>query len=40
MNFSLSDEQIVLQRSVREMCDRIIVPNAKRDAGGFPPTPA
>jgi alkylation response protein AidB-like acyl-CoA dehydrogenase len=30
MNFSLSDEQIVLQRSVREMCERLIIPNAKR----------
>jgi alkylation response protein AidB-like acyl-CoA dehydrogenase len=30
MNFDLTDEQQVLQKSVREMCERLIVPNARR----------
>ena len=30
IDFELSDEQRVLQRSVRELCDRLIVPNARR----------
>jgi alkylation response protein AidB-like acyl-CoA dehydrogenase len=30
VNFSLSDEQLVLQKSVRELADRLIVPNARR----------
>jgi alkylation response protein AidB-like acyl-CoA dehydrogenase len=30
VNFALSDEQIVLQKSVRELAERIIVPNARR----------
>jgi alkylation response protein AidB-like acyl-CoA dehydrogenase len=30
MNFDLSDEQIVLQKSVRELCERLIIPNARR----------
>src|SRR5882724_11965929 len=30
MNFELSDEQLVLQRSVRELAERLIVPNARR----------
>lgn len=30
MNFDLSDEQLVLQRSVREFCARAIIPNARR----------
>jgi alkylation response protein AidB-like acyl-CoA dehydrogenase len=30
MNFSLSDDQIVLQKSVRELCERLIIPNARR----------
>jgi alkylation response protein AidB-like acyl-CoA dehydrogenase len=30
MNFSLSDEQVVLQKSVRELCERLIIPNARR----------
>jgi alkylation response protein AidB-like acyl-CoA dehydrogenase len=30
MNFDLSDDQIILQKSVRELCDRLIVPNAAR----------
>ncbi|HVX94567.1 MAG TPA: acyl-CoA dehydrogenase family protein [Polyangia bacterium] len=30
MNFELSDDQRVLQKSVRELCERLIVPNAKR----------
>ena len=27
IDFELSDEQRVLQKSVRELCDRLIVPN-------------
>jgi alkylation response protein AidB-like acyl-CoA dehydrogenase len=30
MNFDLTDEQLVLQRSVRELCERLIIPNARR----------
>jgi alkylation response protein AidB-like acyl-CoA dehydrogenase len=30
VNFSLSDEQLILQKSVRELADRLIVPNARR----------
>jgi alkylation response protein AidB-like acyl-CoA dehydrogenase len=30
MNFDLTDEQLVLQKSVRELCERLIVPNARR----------
>ena len=30
IDFELSEEQRVLQASVREMCDRLIVPNARR----------
>jgi alkylation response protein AidB-like acyl-CoA dehydrogenase len=30
MNFELSDEQVVLQRSVRELAERLIIPNARR----------
>jgi alkylation response protein AidB-like acyl-CoA dehydrogenase len=30
INLELSDEQRVLQSSVREMCERLIIPNAKR----------
>jgi alkylation response protein AidB-like acyl-CoA dehydrogenase len=30
MNFSLTDEQVVLQKSVRELCERLIIPNARR----------
>jgi alkylation response protein AidB-like acyl-CoA dehydrogenase len=30
IDFELSDEQRVLQASVREMCERLIIPNAKR----------
>jgi alkylation response protein AidB-like acyl-CoA dehydrogenase len=30
MNFDLSDDQVVLQRSVREFCAREIIPNAAR----------
>jgi alkylation response protein AidB-like acyl-CoA dehydrogenase len=30
IDFELSDDQRVLQSSVREMCERLIVPNAKR----------
>jgi alkylation response protein AidB-like acyl-CoA dehydrogenase len=30
MNFDLSEDQIILQQSVRELCDRLIVPNAAR----------
>jgi alkylation response protein AidB-like acyl-CoA dehydrogenase len=30
IDFELSDEQRVLQASVREMCERLIVPNARR----------
>jgi alkylation response protein AidB-like acyl-CoA dehydrogenase len=30
MNFDLSEEQQVLQRSVRELCERLIIPNARR----------
>ena len=30
MNFELSEEQIVLQKSVRDFCERMIVPNARR----------
>jgi alkylation response protein AidB-like acyl-CoA dehydrogenase len=30
VNFSLSDEQLVLQKSVRELCERLIIPNARR----------
>ena len=30
MDFDLTEEQQVLQRSVRELCERLIVPNARR----------
>jgi alkylation response protein AidB-like acyl-CoA dehydrogenase len=30
VNFSLSDDQLVLQKSVRELCERLIIPNARR----------
>jgi alkylation response protein AidB-like acyl-CoA dehydrogenase len=30
MNFDLTDEQLVLQKSVRELCERLIIPNARR----------
>jgi alkylation response protein AidB-like acyl-CoA dehydrogenase len=30
IDFDLTDEQRVLQKSVRELCDRLIVPNARR----------
>jgi len=30
MNFELSDEQLVLQKSVRELCERLIIPNARK----------
>jgi len=30
MNFELSDEQVVLQKAVRELAERLIVPNARR----------
>jgi alkylation response protein AidB-like acyl-CoA dehydrogenase len=30
MNFELTEEQLVLQKSVRELCERLIVPNARR----------
>jgi alkylation response protein AidB-like acyl-CoA dehydrogenase len=30
MNFDLSEEQQVLQKSVRELCERLIIPNARR----------
>jgi alkylation response protein AidB-like acyl-CoA dehydrogenase len=30
MNFDLSEDQLILQKSVREMCERLIVPNARR----------
>ena len=30
MNFDLTDEQLVLQKSVRELAERLIVPNARR----------
>jgi alkylation response protein AidB-like acyl-CoA dehydrogenase len=30
VNFELSDEQLVLQKSVRELAERLIVPNARR----------
>jgi alkylation response protein AidB-like acyl-CoA dehydrogenase len=30
MNFDLSEEQLVLQKSVRELAERLIVPNARR----------
>ena len=30
IDFELSEEQRVLQASVREMCERLIVPNARR----------
>jgi alkylation response protein AidB-like acyl-CoA dehydrogenase len=30
MNFELTDEQVVLQKSVRELCERLIIPNARR----------
>jgi alkylation response protein AidB-like acyl-CoA dehydrogenase len=29
MNFDLTDEQLVLQKSVRELCERLIIPNAR-----------
>ena len=29
IDFELTDDQRVLQKSVRELCDRLIVPNAK-----------
>jgi alkylation response protein AidB-like acyl-CoA dehydrogenase len=30
MNFELTDEQVVLQRSVRELAERLIIPHARR----------
>ncbi len=30
MNFDLSEDQLILQKSVRELCDRLIVPNAAK----------
>ena len=30
MNFALSDDQLVLQKSVRELAERLIIPNARR----------
>ena len=30
MNFDLTEEQLVLQKSVRELCDRLIIPNAAK----------
>ena len=30
MNFDLTEEQQVLQKSVRELCERLIIPNARR----------
>jgi hypothetical protein len=30
MNFDLSEEQLILQKSVRELCERLIIPNAAR----------
>ena len=30
IDFELSEEQRVLQASVREMCERLIIPNARR----------
>jgi alkylation response protein AidB-like acyl-CoA dehydrogenase len=30
MNFDLSEDQLILQRAVREMCERVIIPNAAR----------
>ncbi|MDB4980385.1 MAG: Butyryl-CoA dehydrogenase [Myxococcales bacterium] len=30
MNFDLSEEQLVLQKSVRDLCERLIIPNARR----------
>jgi alkylation response protein AidB-like acyl-CoA dehydrogenase len=30
MNFELTEDQVVLQKSVRELCERLIIPNAKR----------
>src|SRR5206468_1745050 len=30
VNFDLDDEQLVLQKSVRELAERLIVPNARR----------
>jgi alkylation response protein AidB-like acyl-CoA dehydrogenase len=30
MNFDLSEDQQVLQKSVRELCERLIIPNARR----------
>ena len=30
IDFELSEDQRVLQSSVREMCERLIIPNARR----------
>ena len=30
IDFELSEDQRVLQASVREMCERLIIPNARR----------
>ena len=30
MNFNLTEEQLILQKSVRELCDRLIIPNAAK----------
>jgi alkylation response protein AidB-like acyl-CoA dehydrogenase len=30
MNFELSEDQLILQKSVRELCERLIIPNAAR----------
>jgi len=30
MNFDLSEDQQILQKSVRELCERLIIPNAAR----------
>jgi alkylation response protein AidB-like acyl-CoA dehydrogenase len=30
MNFDLSEDQLILQKSVRELCERLIIPNAAR----------
>ena len=30
MNFDLSEDQLILQKSVRELCEREIIPNAAR----------
>ncbi len=30
MNFDLTEDQLVLQKSVRELCERLIIPNARK----------